>query len=123
MLESQIRISLLPADKELLTQLGRRAREIANFMSPQELLTARYIENLLLRLVTPMLTDEVPKKAAQADTIYRLQREIGDAAAIVCPPEIKLRLLVYLLPLVQGDTTDVELLQRLLFPREIAIDE
>lgn len=120
--ESTARISLLAADRELLRELGRRAREIANFISPQELLTARYIENLLLRLVTPILTESAPKRAAKAETIYRLRGEIGDAAAIVCPPEVKLQILVYLLPLVQADSDDAELLRRLLFPREIAID-
>lgn len=123
MLESSIQISLLPADKELLRQVGRRAREIANFLSPQELLTARYIENLLLRLIAPIVMEGAPKKAAKAETIYRLQREIGESAIIVCPPEVKLQILVYLLPLVQGDASDAELLRRLLFPKEIAIDE
>ncbi|HBO4312240.1 TPA: hypothetical protein L4V00_001804 [Pseudomonas aeruginosa] len=117
--ESTVRITVLSADKELLRDLGRRAREIANFMSPQELLTARYIENLLLRLVAPILTEDSPKRATKAETIYRLQREIGEAAAIVCPPEVKLQILVYLLPMVQGDAEDVELLRRLLFPKEM----
>lgn len=122
MLEANLRISLLPADKELLIKLGERARDIGSFLFPDELLTARYLENLLTRLITPILTDGVLVKAAKADTIARFQREIGDAAIIISPLELKLRLLVYLLPLVEGSRKDADLLQQLLFPREIGAD-
>lgn len=122
MLEANLHISLLPADKELLLKIGSRVRDIGSFLFLEDLLTARYVANLLTRLITPILTDGVLVKASRADTIARLQREIGDAAVIISPAEIKLRLLLYLLPLVDGDRKDVGLLQRLLFPREIAVD-
>ncbi|KXG14927.1 hypothetical protein LT17_03719 [Pseudomonas aeruginosa] len=76
-----------------------------------------------MRLVTPILTEGVAKTAEKAETIYRLQREIGDAATIISPPELKTRLFLYLLPLVGGDRKDADVLLRLLFPREIAIDQ
>ncbi|RTR52966.1 hypothetical protein [Pseudomonas aeruginosa] len=123
MLEANLRISMLPADMELLRKIGTRARDIGSLLSPDELLTARYIENLLMRLVTPILTEGVAKTAEKAETIYRLQREIGDAATIISPPELKTRLFLYLLPLVGGDRKDADVLLRLLFPREIAIDQ
>ncbi|ARC77950.1 hypothetical protein AXW93_03675 [Pseudomonas aeruginosa] len=123
MLQANVRVGLLPADKKLLRKIAQHAREIGSFLSPDELLTARYIENLLLRLITPILTEGALAKAATVESISHLQREIGDAAIIISPPEIKLRLFAYLLPLVAGDVEDTELLRRILFPREIAIDE
>lgn len=122
MLEAKVHVSLLPADKELLHKIAYRARDIGSLLFPDELLTARYVENLLVRLITPILTEGALAKASRADTIARLHREIGEAAIIISPLEIKLRLFVYLLPLVEGNRKDADLLQRLLFPREIAVD-
>lgn len=118
MQEGNVRISLLPADKDLLLALGRRARDIGSFVSPDDLLIARYIENLLVRIVTPILTEGALAKATKAETIVRLHREIGEAAIVIAPAEIKLRLLAYLLPLTGGDAQDSELLRGLLFPRD-----
>ena len=120
MLEAKIQLSLLPADLELIAQIGRRARDIGVFLSPDEPLAARYLENLLIRLVTPILSDAGVVSATKVEIVSRLQREIGEASIIICPVETKLRILAYLLPLVGANPKETELLRRLLFPRKIA---